>query len=297
MVYHTKFVAVIKCGGKVLRESNDGTVSLPFGSEYSILLKNLNSVRALVKVSVDGTDATEGTKLIVPANSSITLERFIRNGNLKSGNRFRFIERTEAIEEHRGIGAEDGLIRVEYWFESAQKPPAIETTEHHHHHHHHGHHWLYPPYQPYQPYQPAWSPYTQTITYTCDSAISGMQQGNVMCSTAAPAPGPVRSGILRSIDLSTMESGNQAAANDAISNDAGITVPGSRSDQEFTTGEWFPVETASSVIVIRLRGAVGQRRVERPVTTDVKPKCPTCGRTNKATSCFCSQCGTSLELI
>ena len=41
MVYNEKLVASVKCNGKVLREDKD-TVYLPFGSEYSILLKNMN---------------------------------------------------------------------------------------------------------------------------------------------------------------------------------------------------------------------------------------------------------------
>ena len=41
MMYHKKLVASIRTNGKILREFKD-TVYLPFGSEYSILLKNLN---------------------------------------------------------------------------------------------------------------------------------------------------------------------------------------------------------------------------------------------------------------
>ena len=81
MMYHQKLVACVKVDGKILRESGD-SVSIPFGSEYSILLKNLNTVRVQVKVSIDGTEATEGTWLVIQPNSSVELERFIRNGNM-----------------------------------------------------------------------------------------------------------------------------------------------------------------------------------------------------------------------
>ena len=82
MMYNDKVVAAIKVNGQVLRESGD-TVILPFGCEYSILAKNLNSVRAQISVSVDGQDATEGTRLIIAPNGSVELERFIRAGNLR----------------------------------------------------------------------------------------------------------------------------------------------------------------------------------------------------------------------
>src|ERR1700735_1202763 len=120
MVYKQGFIACCKVGGKILREDAGGG-TLPFGCEYSVLLKNLNSVRAQVKVTVDGTDATEGTWLIVPANGELELERYIRNGNFDKGNRFKFIERTADIEAHKGIGAADGLIRVEYKSEVVQQ--------------------------------------------------------------------------------------------------------------------------------------------------------------------------------
>lgn len=116
-MYSKKFVVAAKSNGKILREQDD-TVFLPFGSEYSLLLKNLNSVRALVTVEIDGIKATEGISLIIKPNESIDLERFIKDGNMESGQRFKFIERTAKIEEGpRGIRAEDGLIRVEVKFE------------------------------------------------------------------------------------------------------------------------------------------------------------------------------------
>ena len=116
MMYTNRFVCSVKVNGKILREQSS-LVTLPFGSEYTILLKNLNSRRAMVKVSVDGQDATEGTRLIIAPNATLELERFIKNGNFSRGNRFKFIERTAGIEAHRGIKADDGLIRCEFWSE------------------------------------------------------------------------------------------------------------------------------------------------------------------------------------
>ena len=49
MMYESKLAAAIKVNGKVLREFNKDTVYIPFGSEYSILLKNLNTKRAIVE--------------------------------------------------------------------------------------------------------------------------------------------------------------------------------------------------------------------------------------------------------
>lgn len=119
-MYGNKLALAVKVKGKVLREHGD-TTYLPFGSEYSLLIKNLNSVRASVKVEIDGTEVTQGVSLVVNPNDSIELERFIRDGNLSQGNRFKFIKRTSKIASHRGATPSDGLIRVEFQFESPRK--------------------------------------------------------------------------------------------------------------------------------------------------------------------------------
>jgi hypothetical protein len=129
MMHKKNFVAAIKVDGKILRESSD-RVELPFGSEYSVLLKNLDTVRMQAKIDIDGQDATSW--LVIEPGQSIAVERFYR-GNRDQGNRFKFIERTERIEEHRGIQAEDGLVRVEFKREKVYEPSKI--VEHHTYHH------------------------------------------------------------------------------------------------------------------------------------------------------------------
>ena len=89
-MYSNKFASAIQVGGKILREFKD-SVYIPFGSEYNIVLKNLNTVRALVTVTIDGKTAIED--LVVPADSQVILERFF-NGNVHTGNKFKFIEAT-----------------------------------------------------------------------------------------------------------------------------------------------------------------------------------------------------------
>ena len=125
-MYGSKMAAAIKVNGKVLREFKD-TVHIPFGSEYAITLKNLNTTRAVVNVYIDGDNVVPGG-LVLNAGQSIDLERSIRNNNLTEGNRFKFIERTGRIEEHRGIGIEDGLVRIEYQFELPIFINAIAST-------------------------------------------------------------------------------------------------------------------------------------------------------------------------
>jgi hypothetical protein len=117
MMYNNKLVASVKVGGKIMREQGE-TVYLPFGSEYSFLLKNLNSRKAQVKIEIDGEEVTGGGLLISP-NQTVDLERFILQGNLDKGPKFKFIEKTEQISAHRGDRIEDGIVRISYQFEAA----------------------------------------------------------------------------------------------------------------------------------------------------------------------------------
>lgn len=283
MMYHNKLAVALKSAGRVLREFKD-TVYVPFGTEYSILIKNLNSVRASVTVSIDGTDATENVSLIIDPNKEIELTRFIKNGNLNEGNRFKFIERTSTIEQHRGIGVEDGLIRIEFEFER-QPQPLVQND------------WWN---------QRIGSPLCGSPVYghgysTCDAVAKGTL-GSVV-NDSGPQLMNASKGTLRSRSLNacnaTLDSIPIAQSFSAQSfNDAGITVPGSVSDQKFSTVYGFRGNGVKEVIVMKLLGEdpMGQPIVQ-PITVKVKPTCVTCGKVNKATASYCSHCGTALNIV
>ena len=295
MTYRTGIAACIKAGGKVLREVDD-SVLLPFGSEYSLLIKNLKTRRVMVKVSIDGTDATDGTSLVINPNSEIELERFIRSGNLGRGNRFKFIQRTEAIEKNRGIKTDDGIVRIEYWTEKAQ--PVVQHVTHYHHYDWPTYPWYPRPWYP-SPWYP--SPYWERPYITCGGNIgsscgtisgsgnietlSGGTQYNTQCNVSQ-ALGSTQASTASTITTNAM-----------FVNDAGITVPGSESTQQFSAVAGFDTEAQSDVIVLKLRGQVGGKVVPKPVTVKTKSKCSTCGRVNKGREKFCGRCGTALELF
>jgi hypothetical protein len=115
-MYKHNFVVAVKSEGNVLREIDD-KVYLPFGSSYSIFMKNLDSRRASVAIDIDGEDVLDGNRIIVASHDDLELEGFLSGKKAEYG--FKFIERTEAIENYRGIKAEDGIIRVEVKFEKS----------------------------------------------------------------------------------------------------------------------------------------------------------------------------------
>jgi hypothetical protein len=262
MMYNQKLVSSIKANGKVLREFKD-TVYIPFGSEYSILLKNLNTVKALINVYIDGDNIVPGG-LVLNAGQEIDLQRAIRNGNMTEGNKFKFIERTGKIEDHRGVKLEDGLIRVEYQFEKVYTKAPIIT-------------WG-PTYQP--------MPYNGNPTWTVNNSVFGVACSDMPYAATSMAVGSTITGTSASLTASAVPQ-----------TETGITVAGSKSEQKFVTASWFATETEKHNIILKLLGETEDNKaIREPITVKHKQKCNTCGKQNKATAKFCSECGTALVI-
>lgn len=279
MMYKERFIAVIKHNGKVLRERND-VVSLPFGSEYSLQLKNLESRKAVVNVSVDSEDVLDGHSLIVQPNSTLELKGFMDGMSAK--NRFKFIKKTKEIADHRGDRLDDGIVRVEFRFEKKKVTKIVEeikvyTTYPHVH-------WDYR-----CPWCGNWPcscfKWTSSRThcffndsdssggFSCDSNTKGLSS-DVQCYNMSFTTGDLGAPL----------------------DDEGITVKGSKIKQDFVYGSTRELEEEASVIILRLRGTTQKGTVvKKPVTVRTKLTCPTCGRKSKSTKAFCGNCGTCLE--
>lgn len=270
MVYREKFVAVLKVNGKILREFND-LVELPFGTEYSILLKNLNNQRAVVDITIDGEDVLDGNQLVVNANSTMELDGFMRGNN--TTHKFKFIEKTQEISDFRGDDVEDGIIRIEYRFE---KPYLW---------------WLYNHYQSNQvigsgPGEIKYGSrssgdHLPPATWTSNNSeeVKGCHTEQVMFTSNA------------SINCSLQNSVCDVSCNE---NEEGITVRGSESDQNFRDVHMGELESTNHVICLKLKGYTGNRKVRRTITVKTKRQCDTCGRRWKSSRRFCGNCGTAL---
>ena len=277
-MYNSKMVVAIKHNGKILRENKD-VVYLPWGSEFSVLVKNLNSRRAKFSLSIDGVDALDGVEIIVNANSETEIKRFIRNGNMDAGNAFKFIERTNSIETGpRGIKIDDGVVRVEFWFE--QEKPEIKINDIYWEKHHYRDYYQQFIGNPW--HTPHFGPILSDYTTTSISATSA----SANFSDTADKSESINSIISNAVSRASMPM-----------NDVGITVPGSKVEQTFTSVYGFNSEINSNTIILRLAGQVGETIIIDPITVKHKPECITCGKVNKANSKFCSECGTALNLI
>jgi hypothetical protein len=275
MTVKEQLVAVVKCNGKILREDN-GVVSLPFGSEYSLLLKNLNSRRASLKISIDGQDVLDQSSLVIESNQETELQGFLTGMIAK--NKFKFIQKTKEIQDHRGDKIDDGIIRIEFAFE---KPPVIKREVIIEHHHHWNRWPYYPCYGHYDyEYRPIRSFYNSnevigsTAEYTTKGSSSGQQvnENNDI--------------QVYNCSLNNLSTPQQ---------DEGITVKGNEIAQAFHStflGELEPAE----VITIRLKGYKQDGEpVKEAKTVKTKVTCPTCGRRCRSSMKYCSNCGTFLE--
>lgn len=262
MTYNDGLVCVVKVGKKVIREEGS-LIYLPFGCEYSLGLKNLTTKKAKVSIEIDGESI--GDSLILSPNESIDLERNISLGS--SGNKFKFIEKTEQISNHRSDRVDDGIIRVEYDFERQYNyrswPNEWPNV------------WLGSSPDPLK-----WDAYPkipETFMTYCSSDVIG--------STTSGRGSSLGSfnnvNDMGNVELCYKENG-------------GITVPGSFSNQSFVTGYIGCMEGNPKTIVLQLRGYHGKRQVTQVVTTKTKIRCNTCGWRNSSGAKFCSNCGTSL---
>lgn len=256
MVYLQKFVAVLKLNGKILRERDD-VVHLPFGAEYSILLKNLNTKNALVKITIDGREVTDGG-IIVPHsfNNVVELERFIDSGDLSKGYKFKFIKKTKEIQDNRGDYIDDGLIRVEWWFEEEQ-----------------------PYYRSFERGRSIMLDYYTNHTGTPNKYGSVTFSSSSMYSTCSVSP-------VNNVDV---------IDNNPL-DDEGITVEGSDSFQKFIYSNIGRLEPMSQVVIFKLKGYSDKKQIKKPLFVQSTIKCRVCGRTSKSdqSNKFCSGCGARL---
>ncbi len=283
MTYKDNFVVEVKCNGKIMRVKNDSTY-LPYGSEYSLLLKNLNSRKASIHVHIDGQDVLDYSSLILEPNSTSELKGFFNGSVVK--NNFKFIHKTKEIQDHRGDKVDDGLIRVEFAFE---KPPSeiIKKTILHEHHHHDPFYWNHHD----------WFYGDSTVKYSSSMPLSSYTVNDsgdkdVMRGVVENSSGNFDS--CESINYVQADSLGVESLGQPL-DDEGITVKGSDCHQAFRYGAIGELEQ-SKVITLQLKGmSGGGAAVQTPLTIKTRLECSSCGKKSKSSFKYCPSCGTYLE--
>lgn len=271
MMYIGNLAVAIKVEGKVLKE-NGKVVYIPFGSEYSIFLKNLNTKDAVIDIEIDGNKVTRDG-IFLAARKSMDLERPITK-NMNSGNKFKFIERTSSIDEVRDIKVMDGLIKIAF---SYRKEVHV-TFE------------LILTLQTLSNDTFDRCKLALEMNYgNIEESLTYLRENPRKCSYRLNSSGILKGGHSRGI--------TSQSTTDFMSyeNENGITVSGSKSNQSFVEVKPFTLEEEKHVLVFSTKGVTKDNQyVETPITGKSKKVCKTCFTPNDFDAKFCKECTTSL---
>ena len=122
-MYRDSYIVALMVDGKIQKESDDGIILIPFGLEYVIRLKNKLRKRAVADVWLDGRIVCKG--IVINANGTVDLERFVVDGNLSEGKKFKLARLTDPKVEQPN-DHENGVIEVNFYPE--KEVPVIEKT-------------------------------------------------------------------------------------------------------------------------------------------------------------------------
>jgi hypothetical protein len=218
-------VSVVDSSNKPIREFMENGVRvarIPFSSEYKVRLKNTTNKRCYAEVEIDGMKIdAEARRLVFGADQEIDLERFV--DSMKTGQRFKFVSSGDS-QVQDPTSKENGKIKVTFYPEKIYPYATSWTTT------------VSSP-------QPWWGGHSGILrSYTNSSAGNG-GMGTVCSTNAFHMRGAVE-GNAANVQLDSC----------MVTKDAGATVGGSTSSQEFKlSNESFFTETPV-VIEIQLRG-------------------------------------------
>jgi hypothetical protein len=270
-MYSNNFVVSILKEGTPLREVN-GTVAIPFESQYQIRIKNKSGVRAQFEVLIDGTNINTLGRYIINSGDTVTLERFM-GVSLNDGKKFKFV----SVDDSRvsdPTSSENGRIEVKLWKEKIA--PVITWT----------HNDSYVDYDEHYPTQPFGKPdhYSGTWIYDCSSSARDIPYNfNAGTSSRSVSNLQVKSSFIGS---------------------PGATVEGGRSNQQFVNSCGFELENYFTAISLKLVGPEQQplpytihstpyytQKFDHKVDHNKVTFCRKCGNKRDFPDNFCPRCG------
>ncbi len=257
-MYKNKFILAIRHNNKILRETKN-IVQLPFDSEYSLLLKNENNRRALIKIKIDSEDVLFGSELVLDANSEMNLERFLQNNEY--GNKFKFVKLSNNNIKDKE-NPENGLIEADFWLEKDfEFFKIIKEKE-------------FVPYPVYLNW-PWFKPY-EFHRYDWYSDNSDFTKQFITCNAFFSSKN------IQTEDISKLNS----------QENLGATIEGSKSEQKFQN-----IYTREKDLSTHTQIRLYLRATENPLyVEDTKNKfCSQCGKKLQYKDKFCSQCGNNVE--
>ena len=280
MAYSQRFVISLLVNGRVQKEFNDGTVELPFGSEYTLRLRNKHKDRrAVCKLFIDGDERSKNGYVIQP-NSYVD----IRNDSYGQGFMLVHPESVEAQDEgkdRRNTERLNGVIEGRFYLEKE-----VPVKEVHHHHHHHPRPrpwpWRAPYYLDSNAVEAKGGPSGQSASATFGLSADA---GSVECS----AESAQHTNSSRSRKHKLMKSANLETV-------AGVTVDAGDKGQRFRAVD-IDLEGDFVTVKLLVKGIVGTEATEVAEIVDSSQTksgsyCPNCGAKRKPRRAnFCGNCG------
>ncbi len=248
-MYKNGYVACIKVGGKHYN-GDSKEVHIPFDSEYEILLKNKNSKDCVVDVYIDGKKISQ-YEFIIRAHSQIVIERFVENVN--EGQKLKFVPLDDdSVSDKKN--RDNGEIEVRFYPARNYDWETIKTPELN---------------------KPNWWFYSKDWATTSDYLPYDHNNFTLPSSLGASTP------------LCYTTDANIKCSSACVPDDAGATVDGGKSYQNFGVANLDVDRSNVTVIKLKLKGT------HEPKLNELREHlfCANCGQRRDAHDNFCPNCG------
>jgi hypothetical protein len=236
------FTVAVIVDGKPIRESNEEnirTVRVPFDTEYKLRLKNKTDRRALIDVLIDGTSVLmSGQQFLLAANSQLDIERFVLDGNLRSGKKFKFV-RDNHVDVDQPGDPQNGRIEVRFHQED-QWTTIIDSLR------------SYPGYPGYPGYSGIISIGSTSMSQTSGTNLNITNQ--IPAANLFVQGGTVGTFTSNCANISELSTSHLSSSVASVSSDKGATVHGGTSEQKFQSSTENFKTFAPVSIQIQLKG-------------------------------------------
>ncbi len=279
MTYKNRFAAAVKVNGNIVSEESGGVFRIPYGSAYSIFMKNLDTRKALVRVSIDGEDVLDGNGLVMNANSTHDLGGYMRGQEERFD--FKFMKKTAEVSEHRGDRIDDGIIRIEFAFEGGgylrfDGPRHMHQSVFHESHPDHFHYDI------------------------VDRINETLPEHTIECITDVSSSESSASRGHRSVKsfgnfVAPNHEGGFSASYAPETQEQGYSVPEASRNVPYRYASIGSVGPAA-VLILHLVGVTESGAdIQQPTATRTNKACSFCHKSNQPRAKFCMRCGANLE--
>lgn len=292
-MYKEGFATAVLVDGRVVREEN-GISRIPFGTEYTVRLKNKYPEPVAADVFIDGKLVNEAGHLFVPGNGTVDLDRWIFKD--KTDRKLQFVKLTEGGKGVEANEQENGVIEVRFYKPKKADQLSRIISEIHIHEWPWYPVWIMPRVVWYDDTQVYPMKYERTITN--NNGWSGYYE----TFSGASSDGSIR---MSSVSSSASYSASMAPASQgkdgklslnyhipnpflqALASQPGATAEGKKVDDKseaLAKKAEFKLEFEPIVLTMKLMGFDGPK-------PEAKNYCETCGRKRRDRENFCPSCG------